>query len=617
MDEHLFLNGFIYLVAAALAAPLGRRLGVGAVLGYLIIGAIIGPSAFGWVGENREEVMHFAEFGVVLMLFVIGLEIDLSRLWKMRGPILGLGGLQVLLTTLVLAGATLLLQVDWREALAMGMILALSSTAIVMQNLRERGLNDTSSGTQSFAVLLFQDIAVIPMIALLPLLAFLPVAGVADGHGGGGGHSWIESIPGWSRGFVVVGAIALVVVIGRFILTPWLRWVASLKVPEALTSTTLALVVGIALLMDSVGLSPALGTFVAGVMLASSEFRHELESDIEPFKALLLAVFFIAVGAGIDFALIAAQPFVIGMMVLGLISLKGAVLYGLAKWFRLAFDQRLLFAAALAQGGEFAFLLGGFAVGQGVIGPELAGQMIATVALSMAIAPPLLIFVQKIILPRFGTTETDENERPHDVENDKAKVLLAGFGRFGHPMGRLLRSAGCMPTVLERDSDHVDFLRQIGLKCYYGDATRPPLLKAAGAEEAKILIIAIEDEDESMGIIETCRKHFPHLKIFARACSRNHAHQLHEAGVRFFVEQLGSSLDCAIAVLEELGHESDHAKDAARRFKVHEMESIGDSAAHRNDEKKYLGMAQRNLKELDSLLLNAPLPIGGGKKDRE
>jgi CPA2 family monovalent cation:H+ antiporter-2 len=289
MDEHLFLNGFIYLVAAALAAPLGRRLGVGAVLGYLIIGAIIGPSAFGWVGENREEVMHFAEFGVVLMLFVIGLEIDLSRLWKMRGPILGLGGLQVLLTTLVLAGATLLLQVDWREALAMGMILALSSTAIVMQNLRERGLNDTSSGTQSFAVLLFQDIAVIPMIALLPLLAFLPVAGVDDGHGGGGGHSWIESIPGWSRGFVVVGAITLVVVIGRFILTPWLRWVASLKVPEALTSTTLALVVGIALLMDSVGLSPALGTFVAGVMLASSEFRHVLESDIEPFKALALA----------------------------------------------------------------------------------------------------------------------------------------------------------------------------------------------------------------------------------------------------------------------------------------------------------------------------------------
>lgn len=610
MEENLFLNGFIYLVATAFAAPLGKKLGVGAVLGYLIIGAIVGPSAFGWVGENREEVMHFAEFGVVLMLFVIGLEIDLSRLWKMRGPILGLGGMQVLLTTLAVAGASFLLSVNWREALAMGMILSLSSTAIVMQTLRERGISDTSAGTQSFAVLLFQDIAVIPMIAFLPLLAFLPKTG-GSGHEN---HTLIDSLPYWSHGFVVVGAIALVVVTGRFILTPWLRWVASLKVPEALTSTTLALVVGIALLMNEVGLSPALGTFVAGVMLASSEFRHELESDIDPFKSLLLAVFFIAVGAGIDFGLIASQPFTIGMMVLGLISIKGVVLFGLAKWFKMAFDQRLLFAAALAQGGEFAFVLGGFAMGQGVIGKELGAQMIAAVALSMALAPPLLIFVQRVILPRFGTTETEKDDRPHDVWNDKAKVLLAGFGRFGHPMGRLLRSAGCMPTVLERDSDHVDFLRKIGLKCYYGDATRPHLLKAAGAEEAKILILAIENEDESMGIIETCRKHFPHLKIFARACSRDHAYRLHEQGVRFFVEQLGSSLDCAIAVLEELGHESDHAKDAARRFKVHEMDAIRDGAPHRNDEKTFMGLAQRNLEELDSLLANAPLPTGNRYK---
>ncbi|MGI9240086.1 MAG: monovalent cation:proton antiporter-2 (CPA2) family protein, partial [Verrucomicrobiales bacterium] len=328
MDNTLFLNGLIYLAAAAIAAPLGRRLGLGAVLGYLVVGAIIGPSALSWVGENREEVLHFAEFGVVLMLFVIGLEIDLSRLWKMRGPILGLGGLQVTLTALLLAGAAMLLKVDPRQAIAVGMILALSSTAIVMQTLRERGISATSAGTQSFAVLLFQDIVVIPMIALLPLLASLPTGG---DHGGHASITWIDSVPGWSKGFIVVGAIALVVVVGRFLLTPWLRWIASLKVTEALTATTLALVIGVALLMNAVGLSPALGTFVAGVMLASSEFRHELESDIEPFKALLLAVFFIAVGAGIDFALIAAQPLTIGLMVLGLISLKFAVLYGLAK----------------------------------------------------------------------------------------------------------------------------------------------------------------------------------------------------------------------------------------------------------------------------------------------
>jgi CPA2 family monovalent cation:H+ antiporter-2 len=363
-------------------------------------------------------------------------------------------------------------------------------------------------------------------------------------------------------------------------------------------------------------LSPALGTFVAGVMLASSEFRHELESDIEPFKVLLLAVFFIAVGAGIDFGLIGSQPLTIGLMVVGLISLKGAVLYGLAKRFGMSFDQRLLFAAALAQGGEFAFVLGGFAVGEGVIGEELAAQMIAAVALSMALAPPLLLVVQKVILPRIGTTETADDPRPHDVENDGAKVLLAGFGRFGHPMGRLLRSAGCMPTVLERDSDHVDLLRRIGLKCYYGDATRPQLLKAAGADDADLLILAIDDEDECMGIVETCRKHFPQLKIFARACSRQHAYLLHEAGVRYFVEQLGSSLDCAIAALEEIGHDSDHAKDAARRFKEHELQAIGDTAPHRDDEQRFMGMAQQNMKDLDSLLHNAPLPVGGRKEEK-
>ncbi len=347
-------------------------------------------------------------------------------------------------------------------------------------------------------------------------------------------------MPGWSKGFLVVGAIALVVVIGRFLLTPWLRWIASLKVTEALTATTLTLVVGVALLMNEVGLSPALGTFVAGVMLASSEFRHELESDIEPFKALLLAVFFIAVGAGIDFALIAAQPVTIGLMVLALISLKFAVLYGLAKSFGLSLDQRLLFAAALAQGGEFAFVLGGFAVGEGVISEGLASQMIAAVALSMALRHRSCYVVQRLILPRLkGSVDAGGDAREPDVQNHHSRVLLAGFGRFGHPIIRLLRSAGHMPTVLERDSDHVDFVRRLGLRCYYGDATRPGLLKAAGAEDAQLLVIAIDEEDECMGIIESCRKHFPHLEILARACSRDHAYRLHEAGVAFFIEQLG------------------------------------------------------------------------------
>lgn len=618
MDSHLFTNCLIYFAAAALAAPIGKRLGLGAVLGYLIIGALIGPQVIGLVGENREEVMHFAEFGVVLMLFVIGLEIDLSRLWKMRRNILGLGGLQVLITALALAAVALAFGIDWRQSLAVGLILSLSSTAIVMQTLKERGIADTNAGQQSFAVLLFQDIAVIPILALLPLLAMREQASNAahssDAHGHGAAEAWIETLPGWSHGLVVLGAIALIVLIGRFLLAPWLRWIAAMKVPEALTATTLAMVVGVALMMNAVGLSPALGTFVAGVMLASSEFRHELESDIDPFKALLLAVFFLAVGAGIDFALIAAEPLTIAIMVVALITVKFVVLGLLARSFGLSLDQRLLFAAALAQGGEFAFVLGGFAAARGILDEQLTKQIISAVALSMALAPPLLIVMQNVILPRVGTRclpSDGKDERESDVENDHAEVLLVGFGRFGHPIARLLRSAGCAPTVLELDSDHVDFLRRIGLKCYYGDATRVPLLRSAGADDAKVIVLALDDEEQCISIIESCRKHFPHLKILARACSRHHAYQLHEIGVAFFIEQLGSSLDCAIATLTELGHEADHAKDAARRFKVHEMENIDDMARHRDDESTYIGKARSRLQDLDSLLVNAPMPVRG------
>jgi voltage-gated potassium channel Kch len=358
--------------------------------------------------------------------------------------------------------------------------------------------------------------------------------------------------------------------------------------------------------MNSVGLSPALGTFVAGVMLASSPYRHELEANIEPFKSLLLAVFFLAVGASINFPLIAAQPLTIACFVIVLIAIKALVLFILSKIFRLSLDQGLLFSIALAQGGEFAFVLGGFAVSNGVLSQEITAQMIAAVALSMALSPILLIALQRIILPRLGTTESDDSPAP-DVENDHSRVLLAGFGRFGHPIIRLLRSAGHMPTVLEQDSDHVDFIRRIGLKCYYGDATRLELLHAAGASEAEILIIAVDDEDACMEIIHHAKKHFPHLEILARACSRDHAYLLHEAGVDYFIEQLGSSLDCAIKSLGLLGHDLDHAKDAARRFKVKEIESIENLAAYRGDKNQYINAANQNLRDLDSLLENAPL----------
>ncbi|MGE9266877.1 MAG: monovalent cation:proton antiporter-2 (CPA2) family protein [Verrucomicrobiales bacterium] len=613
MNVDLFSAALVYFAAAALAAPLGKKLGVGAVLGYLAIGALIGPSALGLVGSDGEEVMHFAEFGVVLMLFLIGLELDLSKLWRMRGPIFGLGGLQVLLTSLAISLASVALGLSWREGLALGLILALSSTAIVMQTLKESGLSHTASGQQSFAVLLFQDIAVIPIIALLPLLAThaLPQASSGgDSHGGGHGEAhtpWIETLPAWAQGFAILAALALIIIIGKFVLTPWLRWVARLKVPEALTSTSLALVVGVALLMSAVGLSPALGTFVAGVMLASNEFRHELESDIEPFKALLLAVFFLSVGAGINFALIASDPLGIGLIVLGLIAIKAAVLYLLGKFFGLSFDQRTLFAAALAQGGEFAFVLGSFAVGRGVLEPDLIARIIAAVALSMALAPILLLVVQRGFLPRFGTLEKEPGEtREPDVANNGQGVILAGFGRFGHPLARLLRSHGCMPTVLEADSDHVDFVRRLGLDVYYGDATRLELLRAAGAEEAKVLILAIDDEDDCMKIIESCQKHFPELQILARACSRDHAFRLHESGVEYFIEQLGSSLECGISALGKLGKDPALIQTSAEAFRKLEMAAIARDASSRHDLASYRESVRQNLSDLDSLLSNAP-----------
>lgn len=540
MDVNLFSAGLIYLAAAAIASPIGRRLGLGAVLGYLIMGALIGPSALGLVGGNREEVLHFSEFGVVLMLFLIGLELDISKLWRMRGPIFGLGGLQVAGSAVIIALVAALFGVQWRESLALGLILALSSTAIVMQTLREHRLQETSTG--------------------------------------------------------------------RFVLTPWLRWVAKLKAFEALTATALVLVVGVALLMNSVGLSPALGTFVAGVMLASSEFRHELEGDIEPFKGLLLAVFFLAVGAGIDFELIANRPVLITAIVAGLVAIKFAILYLLARFFGMSFDQRLLFAAALAQGGEFAFVLGSFAVGRGILSEEISALMIASVALSMALAPLLLLAMKHWVVPKIGTTEKLRNQtaREPDVKDDGNKVLLAGFGRFGHPIARFLRSHGCMPTVLELDSDHVDFVRKLGLQVYYGDATRIELLRAAGAAEARVLIIAVDDEDQCLKIITQCRKHFPELKILARACSRDHAFRLHESGVQYFIEQLGSSMDCAVAALVETGREEQSAKRAAAEFRDHELASIARLAPLRGDETSYIQAVRRNIEDLDSLLENSP-----------
>jgi CPA2 family monovalent cation:H+ antiporter-2/glutathione-regulated potassium-efflux system protein KefB len=478
-EEGLLVQAFVYLAAAVIAVPIAQRLGLGSVLGYLLAGVAIGPFALGLLGTGGQDVMHFAEFGVVMMLFVIGLELQPALLWRLRGPILGLGGLQVLVSTAVLAAAAIALGLPARGALAVGMTLSLSSTAIVLQTLNERGVLGTAGGQSAFAVLLFQDIAVIPMLAIFPLLAEPgAVVSAADAHG----EMVVSHLPAWGQTLAVLAAVGLVVAGGRFVLGPVLHQIARTRLREIFTAATLLLVVGIAILMSAVGLSPALGTFLAGVVLANSEFRHELESDIDPFKGLLLGLFFIAVGASIDFGLILEQPLVIIGLVAGIIATKLAVLLVLGRAFRLGVDQALLLAFALPQVGEFAFVLFSFADQQGVLAPTMTGPLVAAVALSMAVTPLLLLVNERLIQPRTGTRVAPA--RQADVVDEGGTVLIAGFGSFGATVGRLLRASGVHTTVLDIDSDRVDLLRRMGLTVYYGDATRHDLLHAAGAARA-------------------------------------------------------------------------------------------------------------------------------------
>ncbi len=597
-NEAFFFQAFVYLAAAVVSVPVAQRLGLGSVLGYLIAGVAIGPFALGLVGDKGEDVMHFAEFGVVMMLFLVGLELRPGMLWRMRTPILGTGGAQVALTMLAVTGIAMGLGLEWRAALAVGMIFSLSSTAIVLQSLNERGLMKSDAGQRAFAVLLFQDVAVIPMLALFPLLATAHHGGGGDHHGGGA-DTWVAGMPGWGQGLVTAAAVLGIVVVGRFFIAHFFRMIARAGLREVFTAAALLLVVGIAILMSKVGLSPALGTFLAGVGLSESEYRHELESDIEPFKGLLLGLFFIAVGASIDFALIAENPALIAALTAGLIAVKFAVLFALGRAGKMGADQNLLFAFALAQGGEFAFVLVSFALQNGVLTAEVAKPAIAVVAVSMAVTPLLFIVNQRFVQPRFGTRESGGG-READAMDEAAPVVIVGFGRFGNVVGRFLRANGVETTVLENDSDHVELLRKIGLKVFYGDASRHDLLRSAGAGKARLLILAIDDEDKSLELAETCRRHFPNLEIFARASSRNHAYRLLEHGVeRFFLEQQGSSLDCGVDVMRFLGCRANAAHRAALKFKRHDIELVREQAALRGDTKTLISRTRDQIADLE------------------
>ncbi len=593
-DGGFMYMAFIFLLAAVVSVPIAQRLGLGSVLGYLLAGAAIGPFALGLVGTDVENIMHFAEFGVVMMLFLVGLELQPSLLWNMRLPILGLGGLQVVLTSSVFCLIGLLMGFEWQTALAVGLILSLSSTAIVLQSMNEKGLMPTEAGQSSFAVLLFQDIAVIPMLALLPLLALTSGQDIIASHGAG--------LSGWQQGLLVLGVVAGIIVGGRLLIRPLFRIIASTKLREIFTATALLLVIGIALLMDMAGLSAALGTFLAGVVLADSEYRHELEAEIEPFKGLLLGLFFISVGASIDFNLLMQMPEIILGLVAILIAVKFLVLISLAKLFKLQSDQQWTFTFALAQGGEFCFVLFSFTSQNHILPAEVSAPLVVVVALSMAFTPLLMIINERWVQPLFNR-EVNSNQAADVIDDGETQVIIVGFGRFGQIVDRSLTLAGYTTTVLEHDAAQIEQLRKFGHKVFYGDASRQELLHAAGAGTAKMLVVAIDDHEKSKTIVELCQKHYPHLKLFARARGRVQAHEFNKLGVDVFVrEMFHSALALSEQVMVSLGTHAYTAHRTIRTFKKYDEQHVRDMMKIENDTKAYVSVAQKNKAELEQVL---------------
>lgn len=572
MSSDFTASLFIYLATAVVSVPIAKRLGLGSVLGYLIAGAIVGPFGLSLL-DDPEAVLHAAELGVVLMLFLIGLELQPSLLWRLKTDILGMGSMQVVLSALVLAIAGhAVFGLSPEMALAGGLILSLSSTAIVLQTLRERGEADTRFGRGAFAILLFQDLAVLPMLALFPLLATQPLAEAA-GHGTGP----LAHLPAWAQAAASLGAVAVIIFAGRLGLRPVFRFIAAARLQELMTAFALVLVLGVTLLMQTVGLSPALGAFVAGVVLADSEFRHEIESDIEPFRGLLLGLFFIAIGASIDFALAVSAPALIALLLAGLLVIKGGAILLVARLFRRPTAESAALALVLAQGGEFAFVLLTLARAAGILPADYIGPLVLTVALSMALTPLLFLLAGRVLAGSAGKPA----ERPDEIENGRPVVLVAGYGRFGQTVARFLSANGYATSVIDHDADQVDLLRGFGRKVNFGDATRLGLLRVAGIEEACLLVIAIDDRDRALALAATAREAFPSLKIIARAYDRRHAYELMAAGVDALErETFEGGLRLGMKALQTLGATMERAERAAAIFRTYDETLLKEMSQH-------------------------------------
>ena len=582
MEHDVLVNALVYLAAALVAVPIAKRLGLGAVLGYLLAGIAIGPWGLGLIREV-ETILHFSEFGVVLLLFVIGLELEPQRLWSLRRSIFGWGSAQVAGVTIPLALVAVLLGVDWKAALIAALGLSLSSTAIALTTMQERNLIPTPAGQAGFSILLFQDIAAIPMIALVPLL------GMADSHAGGG----------WLAALKAAAVIAGLVVAGRFLVRPVLRFIARTGMREIFTAFALLLVISISLLMAYAGMSMALGAFMAGVLLADSEYRHALETDLEPFKGLLLGLFFIAVGMSVDFGVFLAEPLRILLIAAGFLAVKLLVLWLLARSFGMAGRQRVLFAFLLSQGGEFAFVVFGAAAAARVFDPATSSLLVVVVALSMVATPLLLILYDRVLEPRWQ----GRRQRAADtIEENAGHVIIAGFGRFGQIVGRLLHANQVPLTMLDHDPDNVDTLRQFGFKVFYGDATRTDLLHAAGAARARALVLAVDGIEDSLKLAAAVRAEFPGLTILARARNVTHYYELMDLGVTVIErETFDSALMLGRRAMEELGFGAYLARQAAMRFREHNLKSVLEVYPYYKDREQYVSMARRAREELHAM----------------
>ncbi|HRH70081.1 MAG TPA: monovalent cation:proton antiporter-2 (CPA2) family protein [Flavobacteriales bacterium] len=587
-------NAVVYLGAAVLCVPLAKRLGLGSVLGYLIAGMVIGPFALGFVGQEGKDIMHFAEFGVVIMLFLVGLELEPEMLWRMRKQVVGLGAAQVALTAVLLGAFSLLVGFyQWQAGLAAGLALAMSSTAIALQSLKEKGVMHTSAGQSSFAVLLFQDVAVIPILALLPLLAS------GSDHPTPGSHG-LGTLSGWQRTLVLLAAVAVVIVVGRYVVVPLLRIVARTRLRELFTASALLVVVGVAAVMEVVGLSPALGTFLAGVVLANSEYRHELESDLDPFKGLLLGLFFMAVGASINFDLIVSSPGLLISVTFGVVAVKILLLAIIGKLARLGPDQNMIFSVGLGQVGEFAFVLLTFIAQLRILDTLWVDTLMAVTAMSMTLTPVLMLATERVIAARYGPQERTGREA--DAIQVRNRVIIAGFGHFGSTLGRLLRANGFEATILDNDSDQVDLLRKMGFKVFYGDATRHDLLEAAGAREAEILVCALTPETAPT-LVETVHKHFPDLKLLVRSRNRMDAYELMDQGVlHIYRETLDSAVRMGVDVLKELGQRHYSAYRAGQNFIKYDQAALKELAAKRRDTGDYITSVREKIEEQEDLL---------------